>query len=68
MISMSGSATNSAYEPYAFVLDGAWTSLRKASARETEEEEAAAAMMCCTSWTSRVAGFVRRSLVNASRG
>ena len=37
-------------------------------AREAEDEEAAATTTCWISLTSRVAGLVRRSLVNAVRG
>ncbi len=47
--------------------EGAPTSLRKDAARDEEEEDAAAATACWISWTSRLAGFVRRSFVNAER-
>lgn len=39
--------------------------MRKASAREAEVDEAAAATTCWISCTSRVAGLVRMSFVNA---
>jgi hypothetical protein len=44
---------------------GPWTSLIKSSARDLDEEDAAAARTCWTSCTSRVAGFVSKSFVNA---
>lgn len=46
---------------------GASIERRNSVARPADVEDAAAATMCWMSWTSRVAGLVRRSLVKAER-
>ena len=61
-MSTSLSATSSSYEPYAFAVGAAETSLRNCVARDALEELAAATTVCLILWTERVVGSIVRSL------
>ena len=65
-MSTLGSATSSAYEPYVLADDGPSIFLMKLAARSADEDDETATISCRTSFTSRVAGSVRRSLQKAA--